>query len=81
MTDPGLHNSISLARAKRSTLELGMPSSVRTCRRINVAPALDAADVDSICSSAVIRTAELSLVRGKEPVMATEIMQGLGKVI
>ena len=62
--------------AKRSGAELGVSSSLRTCRCTSVAPASYAAWVDSICSLGVTGTAGLSFLRGKEPVMATEMMQG-----
>ena len=42
-----------------------------------VAPASNAACVDSICSLMVIGTAGLSLFCGTDPVIATVIMQGV----
>ena len=62
--------------AKRSGAEVGDSSSLRTCRCTSVAPASKAACVDSTCSATVIGTAGLSFLRGSEPVMATEMMQG-----
>src|SRR5882762_7269922 len=62
--------------AKRSGAELGVPSSLRTCRCTSVAPASKAACVDSICSDAAIGTAGLSFLPGTEPVIATVMMQG-----
>ncbi len=62
--------------AKRSGAELGVPSSLRTCRCTSVAPASKASCVDSICSDAAIGTAGLSFLPGTEPVIATVMMQG-----
>ena len=54
-----------------------MPSSLRTCRCASVAPASNAAWVDSTCSAIVIGTAGLFSFFGSEPVMATVMMQGV----
>ncbi len=54
------------------------PSSSRTWQCAIEAPASKASCVDSICSAMVIGTAGLSLFWGREPVMATQMMQGSG---
>jgi hypothetical protein len=51
-------------------------SSFRTCRCTIVAPASNAAWVDSTCSVIVIGTAGLFSLRGSDPVIATMMMQG-----
>ena len=66
----------SSTAAKRSGAEVGDSSSLRTCRCTSVAPASKASWVDSTCSATVIGTAGLSFLRGSEPVIATEMMQG-----
>ena len=43
-----------------------------------VAPASNAAWVLSICSDTVMGTAGLSALVGNDPVMATQMMQGVG---
>src|SRR3954467_3298387 len=67
----------SCRAANLSGSEEGVPSSLRTCRCAMVAPASNAACVDSICSLMVIGTAGLSLFCGTDPVIATVIMQGV----
>ena len=68
----------SSTAAKRSGAEVGVPSSLRTCRWTSVAPASNAAWVDSTCSATLIGTAGLSAFFGSDPVIATEMMQGVG---
>jgi hypothetical protein len=63
--------------ANLSTSVDGEPSSLRTWAWQIVAPASKASWVDSICSLTVIGTAGLSLFFGNDPVIATQIMQGL----
>src|SRR6266576_2522256 len=67
----------SCSAANLSGSEEGVPSSLRTCRCAMVAPASNAACVDSFCSLMVIGTAGLSLFCGTDPVIATVIMQGV----
>ena len=75
---PGQCASIpSFSRAKRSGSEVGVPSSIRTWQWAMLAPASKAAWVDSTCSATVIGTAGLSDFCGTEPVIATQMMQGL----
>jgi hypothetical protein len=66
----------SRTAAKRSGAEVGVPSSFLTCRWTSVAPASNAACVDSTCSATLIGTAGLSDFFGSDPVIATEMMQG-----
>jgi hypothetical protein len=42
---------------------------------------VDAACVDSTCSVTVTGTAGLSFLRGREPMIATEMMQGVDAAI
>src|SRR3954453_4254856 len=67
--------------AKRSGADVGVPSSLGTWRWTSVAPASKAACVDSICSATLIGTAGLSAFFGSEPVIATEMMQGVVDMI
>jgi hypothetical protein len=46
-----------------------------------VAPASNASWVDSTCSAMLIGTAGLFSLRGREPVIATVMMQGVGSDI
>jgi hypothetical protein len=57
--------------------EVGLSSSLRTCRCTSVAPASYDAWVDSTGSATLMGTAVLSFLRGNEPVIATEMMQGV----
>ena len=66
-----------IAEAFFSGSELGVPSSLRTWAWQMVAPASKAAWVLSTCSGTVIGTAGLSALVGTEPVIATQMMQGL----
>ena len=66
----------SISAAKRAGSEVGLPSSSRTWAWTMEAPALNAAWVLSICSAMVIGTAGLLALVGKDPVMATQMMQG-----
>jgi len=70
-------SSPSFKRAKRSGSELGVSSGLRTWAWTMLAPASKASCVLSICSGTVIGTAGLSALRGSDPVIATQMMQGL----
>src|SRR6056297_1077357 len=67
----------SLSSAKRSGSLDGVSSSLRTWQCAIDAPASKAACVLSTCSATVIGTAGLLALVGSEPVMATQMMQGL----
>src|SRR3954471_4181209 len=71
----------SMSRPNFSGSEDGVSSSFLTWRWASVAPASKAACVDSTCSATVIGTAGLSLLRGREPVIATVMTQGKGSDI
>lgn len=70
-------SSPCFSRAKHSGSELGLPSSSRTWQWAMAAPASNASCADSICSGTEIGTAGLSALVGSDPVMATQMMQGL----
>ena len=70
-------SSPSLRRANFSGSDDGVPSSLRTWAWTMLAPASKAAWVLSTCSVTVIGTAGLSALVGTDPVMATQMMQGL----
>src|SRR6056297_1123422 len=70
-------SSPSFSRAKRSGSEVGRPSSSRTWQWAMLAPASNASCALSICSGIVTGTAGLSALVGTEPVIATQMMQGL----
>jgi hypothetical protein len=67
----------SINSANRPGSELGVPSGKRTWQCAILAPNSKAACVLSTCSSMEIGTAGLSDFFGTEPVIATQIMQGL----
>src|SRR3954453_19399908 len=71
----------SCSRANFSGSEEELWSSLRTWRCARVAPASNASWVDSTCSAMVIGTAGLFSLRGKDPVMATVMMHGVGSDI
>ncbi len=72
--------SPSCRRANRSGSEVGVWSSFRTWQCTIEAPASKDSWADSTCSSTVIGTAGLFSLRGSEPVIATQMMQGLAVI-
>src|SRR5262245_27622845 len=67
----------SFTLAKRSGFDVVVWSSLRTCRCTRAAPASYASCVDSTCSDTVMGTAGLCSFFGTDPVIATEMMQGV----